>query len=138
MSAIPAKAPRGQPHDIARGKSVITDDLLKEAIDRIARTPDGRLLYLWLQRRMMGVCASTEPGALQTDHGERRFASTLIGLMAKGMDESGGRDTSTGGRGTSEPAIIFALPRPVASPDSRGAGRRITADTRVPGYDREA
>ena len=50
-----------------------------------------------------------------------------MGLMAKGIAESGGH---------TEPICTFAVagPRNVASA-SRGAGRRVTADTYVAGYD---
>jgi hypothetical protein len=112
----------------------ISEKLMHEAIDRIARTPDGRVLYLYCQRRMLEVCVSNDPSTLQADHGERRFASHLRGLMATGISESGGR-TSSGSGDTSEQPIVFARPKPVVVGGPRGAGRRITADTRVPGYD---
>jgi hypothetical protein len=110
-----------------------------EAIDRIARTPDGAALYVFLQRRVMWVPPSTEKGALRADHGERSFASKLIGLMAKGIHESGGRTssgTSNSGSDNVEQPVVVPISGPVRlEPGPRGAGRRITADTRVPGYD---
>ncbi|MDB6085547.1 MAG: hypothetical protein JWN43_3428 [Gammaproteobacteria bacterium] len=114
----------------------INDTRLIEAIDRIARTPDGRSLYLFLQRRMMAVCTSEEASALYRSEGERTFAARLIGLMATGMAESGGRTSSSGGTGgDTEQPIVFAVPKPVAVGGPRGAGRRITEHTRVPGWD---
>jgi hypothetical protein len=116
--------------------AAISEKVLREAIDRIARTPDGRLQYLYLQRRMMAITASIDPGTLQRNEGERTFAAQLIGLMATGIEESGGRTSSSGTGGDTEQPIVFAVPRPVDTRGSRGAGRRITEHSRVPGYDR--
>ena len=114
----------------------ISEKLMHEAIDRIARTPDGRVLYLYCQRRMMALTTTGDIGTLQRSEGERTFAARLIGLMATGISESGGRSSSsgTGGDSTEQP-IVFAVPKPVAVGGPRGAGRRITEHTRVPGYD---
>jgi hypothetical protein len=114
----------------------INEKLLLEAIDRIARSPDGRSLYLYLQRRLMAVAISDDPSALNSDNGERRFAARLIGLMATGMAESGGRTGSSdsGPSGEQQP-IVFAVAKPVTLGGPRGAGRLIGPDTRVPGYD---
>jgi hypothetical protein len=114
-----------------------TQKAIEEAIDRIARTPDGASLYVLLQRRVMRVLGTAEPGALQLDNGERLFATRLIDLMAKGIFESGGRtSSSTGGSGSSseQPVVV-----PRAEPQ-RYAGRlsardRISAGARVSGYD---
>jgi hypothetical protein len=112
-----------------------TQKAIDEAIDRIARTADGAALYVFLQRRMMWVPASNEDGALRADHGERSFASKLIGLMAKGIHESGGRTRNDPTGSDVEQPVVVPIAGPVAGPGPRGAGRRITADTRVPGYD---
>lgn len=115
---------------------MLTDAQFHAAIDRLARTEDGRTLYLFLQKRLMGVATAESDGALREDQGERRFASKLIGLMAQGIRESGGSNTSTDGTGGVSPdqPITFAVagPRAVSSP--RGAGRRVTGDTHVAGY----
>jgi hypothetical protein len=102
---------------------MISETEMREAWDHIARTPDGKFAYLYLQRFLMGVSASSD--TLQTDHGQRIFAAQLIGLMAKGIQESGG---------SSDSVLTFAVagPRPVANP--RGAARRVTVDSYVPGY----
>jgi len=113
----------------------ISEKLLHEAIDRIARTPDGRSLYLYCQRRMMAINTSMEASTLQRSEGERTFAAHLIGLMATGISESGGRTSSSSPGGDTEQPIVFAVPKPVAVGGPRGAGRRITEHTRVPGYD---
>jgi hypothetical protein len=115
----------------------LPDKLLLEAIDRIARTPDGRMQYLWLQRKMMEVRELNDPCALSADHGERRFAARLLGLMATGISESGGRTSSSGTPGDTEQPIVLAVPQPVDARGTRGAGRRITEHTFVPGWDRE-
>ena len=113
----------------------INEKLLLEAIDRIARTPDGRSLYMYLQKRLMAVPTSDDVSALNSDTGERRFAARLIGLMATGMAESGGRTGSSDSGPSGEQPIVFAVAKPVALGGARGAGRRIGPDTRVPGYD---
>ena len=109
---------------------MITDDQLHAAVDRLARSEDGHTLYLFLQKRLMAVSTGQDLGALYADQGERMFAAKLIGLMSTGIRESGGRNTSTDGSGGLSPdqPITFAVPGP------RGAGRRVTADTRVAGW----
>jgi hypothetical protein len=112
----------------------IQAEQLRNAIDRLARTEDGRTLYLFLQRRLMGVCHLPDDGALRSDNGERKFAAALMGLMAKGIQESGGRaSSSSDGSGGDQP-IVFAVAGPRAVREQRGAGRRVDRDTVVPGY----
>ena len=110
----------------------LSDEAMAEAIDRIARSADGQILYRFLQRSLMAVPSVTSKGALRAHHGERSFASRLMGLMSKGIAESGGRTSSSG---STEQPIVFALAKPVDTRGARGAGRRITEHTRVPGYD---
>jgi len=113
-----------------------TDAEIAESIDRISRTPDGANLYVLLQRRVMRVLGVAEPGALQSDNGERMFATHLMSLMAKGIYESGGRTSSTGGTGPdSEQPFVVPRAEPVRTGRARNpGGRRITADTIVPGW----
>jgi hypothetical protein len=108
-----------------------TSKEIAESIDRIARTTDGANLYVLLQRSLMYVPATAKAGALRCQHGERMFASKLIGLMAKGIHESGGRtfstsDPSTGSGSGSEQPIVVPVARPVAGP--RAARDRARAD----------
>lgn len=116
---------------------MIEETRLHESIARIASTDDGADLYLYLQRRLMALTTTTESGALLKNEGERTFAAKLMGLMAEGIAERDRRtSSSTGSSGTSaERAIVFAAPKPRAVTGTRGAGRRVTLDTRVPGYD---
>lgn len=115
---------------------MIRDDQFHAALDRLARSEDGRTLYLFLQKRLMGVASAETESALYRDLGERTFAAKLISLMAKGILESGGSNTSSDDTGSVSPdqPIVFAVPKPRLVSASRGAGRRITADTRT-GYD---
>lgn len=70
-----------------------SDEDLKAAIDRLARTADGRELYLYLQKTLLGfVTGERTEGALREHESRRMFASELMDLMAKGIEESGGRD----------------------------------------------
>src|SRR5882724_3841245 len=98
---------------------------IAESIDRIARTPDGANLYVLLQRVLMLVPPNLDMGALQSSHGKRMFAAELIGLMAKGISESGGRTSSTGGTGSSEQPVVVptALPRAVGGRVTRSSAR---------------
>lgn len=106
---------------------------INEAIDRIARTTDGANLYVFLQRSLMYVPTTAKAGALRCLHGERMFAARLIGLMAKGIHESGGRTSSTGGSGSSEQPLVV----PSASPRTGGssAARRAARDSRIADID---
>jgi hypothetical protein len=105
---------------------MIEEKDLNEAIDRIARSHDGHMLYLFLQRKLMGVSTSLDDGALRVAEGERLFALRLMSLMTKGIEESGGR---------SESICTFAVAGARVVSASRGAGRRVTLDTFIPGYD---
>jgi len=108
-----------------------------EAIDRIARTPDGAAFYVFLQRRLMSISLAESDGALRLDHGERTFAAKLIGLMAKGISESGGRTGSSsnaGGTDGGEQPLVVPQPKPVRVAGAGGSRRRINADTVVPGW----
>ncbi len=90
---------------------MITDEDIAQATDRIARTPDGELLYLYLQRIVMFVPdLSAEVCALRIDQGRRRFAADMMALMAKGIDESGGSTSTSSGTGgkRSERTVVFA------------------------------
>ena len=118
---------------------MMEDKDLHEAIDRIARTSDGRILYLFLQRKTMELAADLSDGALRVHTGERTFAAKLISLMASGIADSGGRssDTSSSPGASAEQPIVFRLPEraAVSKPRPRGNARRVTASTRVAGYD---
>jgi len=66
---------------------LISDEDLRLAIDRIARTADGHLLYLYLQKKLHSVCLDT--GTLARHEGERLFAAQLIELMREGLIATG-------------------------------------------------
>lgn len=90
---------------------MISDEQLNQALDRIARTADGELLYRFMQKTLMSTLADHAPSesALRSEHGMRRFAQLLMAKMAKGIDESGGRTDSTS---PSERTIIFRAREP--------------------------
>lgn len=103
--------------------SIETKDI-HEAIDRLARTPDGQMLYRYLQKTLCAVMTGDHhDGALRQFEGRRIFAAELMGLMAKGIDES------------DRHAITFSIAGPRAVARTRGAGRRVTLDAPVAGYD---
>jgi len=111
-----------------------TQKEIEDSLDRIAMTADGRNFYVFLQRRLMTVTSAPTDGALRQDEGERSFAARLIGLMAKGISESGGR-TSSSSTGDTEQPVVLPVAKPVAVERTRGAGRRIGPDDRGFGYD---
>jgi hypothetical protein len=94
---------------------------IQEAWDRIARTPDGLIIYRHLQRIVMGT-AGPEDSALPRLEGRRRLAADLMAYMAEGIQTN------------DRACVTFAVAKPVPTSSTRGAGRRVTADTFVAGY----
>jgi hypothetical protein len=94
------------------------------ALKAIARTEDGALLHRYLRRVLEGVFDFETDGALRAHNGRRTLARDLMRLMAEGIDD---RRTDQSG----DPILARASSggTPVAA--RRGAGRRITADTRT-------
>lgn len=105
---------------------LIDNETCKDALRRIARTAEGRLFYIALQKVLMGVPSDTKRGALRENLGRRKLASELMAVMAEAMSES----TSGGTGDPNERPIVFSLASPVAvAGGTRGARRRV-ADTR--------
>ena len=100
----------------------IDNDLVNEALQRWARTPDGVTFYVALQKVLMGVPSMNDPGALQENLGRRKFASELMAVMAEAMSETKPSDDPRGR------PIIYTLAgaRAVAGP--RGARRRVSPE----------
>ena len=94
---------------------------IKDAWDRVARTRDGLTIYRHLQKLRMGL--ATDLSALPQFEGRRSLAADLMAYMAEGVAEN------------DRACITFAVAKPTPVSANRGAGRRITADTFVPGYD---
>lgn len=113
-----------------------TQKEIVDSLERIAMTPDGRNLYIFLQRRLMAVKPAASDGALRQYEGERSFAHELIGLMAKGIAESVNRASHSAGSSGAEQPVVTGSAKPVATGSHRGAGRRIGPDDRVAGWDR--
>lgn len=112
---------------------MIDDKDLDEALDRIARTADGELLYRYFQKVLMGTLADHGPdeSALRTEHGRRRFAQELMARLAKGIDESGGSGSTDSGQRRSERIVVFSAKQP------SGAGRRISVREHFAEHDPE-
>lgn len=106
---------------------MITDEDIAAALDRLAKTPDGALLYRYCQKVLMGIPPTTDSGALQSHHGERTFAAKLMSLMSKGLEESGRRPESSSGSPGSPVVFVTGGARPVGGA-GRGAGRRVPAE----------
>jgi hypothetical protein len=101
----------------------MTDEEMTSAIDRIARTADGLMLYRYFQHVAMSDDPGTGVGALLKFSGRRSFARELMALMGKGVDESGGSRRPT------EQPVVFAGRKPVVGE------RRGSAERRVKPYD---
>ena len=105
---------------------MITDEEMHAAIDRIARTADGELFYRWLQLELQRLPLTADQGALLVSHGRRSLASDLMGRMARGLDESGGRTES--GSSADRPVVISRAGS-VAVARPRGFRRAILAES---------
>jgi hypothetical protein len=100
---------------------------LEEAWDRVARTPDGLIIYRHLQRIRLGLAPDNAPdSALPLLEGRRSLAAYLMAFMTEGI---GVNDRA---------CITFAVAKPVDTRSAqRGAGRRIGPEHFIPGYDTE-
>jgi len=103
---------------------MIDEKLCDEALQRFARSADGRLFYLKLQKVLMGVPATDKRGALRENLGRRKLASELMAVIAEAMSEDIG-DGANGNTGSERP-IVFSLARPAAvATGPRGVRRRV-------------
>jgi len=98
------------------------------AIKAIARTDDGVLLHRYLRRVLETVFDMDSDSALRQQNGRRSLARDLMRLMAEGIDERHGSSSD-------DPILTRAGSGGTVVAARRGAGRRITANTRVAGYD---
>ena len=92
----------------------------KDAWDRLARTPDGLVIYRHLQRIRQAL--ATDHSALPHFEGRRSLAADLMAYMADGI------------RDYDRACVTYTIAKPAPSTGTRGAGRRVTADTFVAGY----
>jgi hypothetical protein len=82
---------------------MIENKEMQEAIDRIARSADGLLLYRLLQKVLCGtVAAQNDVGALQINEGRRTLARDLMAFMAEGIAEN------------DRACVTFAVAKPIA------------------------
>jgi hypothetical protein len=101
----------------------ITPEMLRDGLDEIARTRPGMLLYRYLQKELLGVATlpiEDPEGALRHHHGRRTLALELMSLMTKGINASGGPNST-------ERPVVFRQSEPAARTPFRGAGRRTAA-----------
>jgi hypothetical protein len=104
----------------------LTGQDMRDALDRVARSSDGVLLYRYLQKIRLGLTTNDMPdGALRWNEGRRSLAAELMALMAEGIRSSARADSP----------ITFAFAGARAVARTRGAGRRVTAGTIVSGWD---
>src|SRR5215469_18109043 len=93
----------------------------KDAWDRLARTPDGLVIYRHLQRIRQAL--ATDMSALPTFEGRRSLAADLMAFMSDGI------------RDYDRACVTYTIAKPAAARGTRGAGRRIGPEHFVPGYD---
>lgn len=97
-----------------------------EALERIARTEDGWLLFCGLHKVAISLPEpGAKSGALRDHHGRRTLAREIMDLMSEGIDERGRRTGTSGTDKLSEQPVAFARPKPVAVSRGHGTGRRI-------------
>lgn len=95
---------------------MITHEDLAKAWDRIARGPDGELVYAFLQKVAIGLISEgCTDGALRHNLGRRSLAHEIMGLMSKGIEESAGRHRSAGGNSVDGRPLVFAVRQPAAT-----------------------
>ncbi|MDB5937591.1 MAG: hypothetical protein JWQ01_4935 [Massilia sp.] len=103
---------------------MITTKEIEAAIGRIGQTSDGRFLRLGLQRAMMAIAPSPEPGALQTFEGGRRFAAQLERLLAGSNAEM---PSDYANESALDRPVAIARPGAVSAGRSGGTRRRVAA-----------
>ncbi|HEY1433070.1 MAG TPA: hypothetical protein VGF39_15800 [Stellaceae bacterium] len=70
---------------------IINDKDMRDALNRVGLTPDGEILYVWLQWRLLELANSLEPGALQANEGARILATELMRCLSAGVAEDHAR-----------------------------------------------
>lgn len=106
-----------------------------EAWKRLGFSADAALAHRYLRRILETVIDIPEAGALLAHNGRRSLARDLMRLMAEGIEARGRTDTDhSGGTSSGGDAILAGQSKPVASRPSGGPGRRVNADTIVPGW----
>lgn len=76
----------------------MTDQITKDAIDQIARTANGQVLYHYLQKILSEICHDPDVGALRHHEGRRSLALDLMTLMGEGIDVGRGSTIIPGRR----------------------------------------
>jgi len=109
---------------------VITDDdQIREAIKRIARTPDGRLFHLGLQSGLMALSPSPDSGALQVFEGGRRFAQSIKAVMDEAITEDiSGRPDQSDASDKRQLLVVAARAGVRTGTRRRGTRRRVSAE----------
>ena len=91
----------------------------RNALDLIARTPEGLLLHRHLRRVLEAVYDGPDTWTLQGQTGRRTLARDLMRLMAAGIE------ATSDGRGADK-SILSGRRKPIdASPRRRGTERRV-------------
>lgn len=103
-----------------------------EAIDRIARTADGRLLHRYLRRVLEAVYDLSDSCALRSHTGRRTLARDLMGYMAQGIEGTSGKLE----RGN-EPILNRPGSKPAAGRDRIAGRRRVEPDPNVAAFLRD-
>ena len=101
---------------------IVFDDEINESLANIAKTRDGRVLHIFLQKAVMALAPDPMSGALQVFEGGRRFAQQIKAVMDVSIAEN-----SSGG--TKSEQLVVIVPRGAVSvAGTRGARRRVSPD----------
>jgi hypothetical protein len=91
-----------------------------DAWARLGRTPDGRTIYLHLQKIVEAIPTDSEAGALRENLGRRRLASEIRAAMSEAV--------RTQDPNIDERPVVFTFAKPATvGPRNRGARPRVGA-----------
>lgn len=110
--------------------SLVAEEI--EALDRIGRTHDGRLLHRYLRRILETVFDTPNDGALRSHNGRRTLARDLMGHMARGIEGSSGRLEHG-----NEPILNRPGDRPAGGNRRPAGSRRVDPDPNVAAFLRD-
>ena len=97
----------------------------RNAIDLIARTPEGKLLHRYLRRVLEAVFDIESESTLRVSQGRRTLARDLMRLMAEGIEATSDRSD-----GNADKPILTGGRKPIdtSGGQRRGVARRVSIE----------
>lgn len=103
---------------------IVRDEDFAAAFARMARTPDGRIIRVYLETKLRSLApASGEAATFFRHEGARIHAADLIRLMDRDLDGTGERSGGRDGYGQDGDRVVVERGRYSGRPRG-GAGRR--------------